>query len=83
MGSHGVYHVEVLRRRQGLIKGFYVSHAGFVYGDCGTSLLYAFKEAFRERDLPLAEANVLAMLLMIFWSNMQSVSHNYVTMVLR
>jgi KUP system potassium uptake protein len=56
---------------------------GVVYGDIGTSPLYAFKEAFGERGLPLTEANVLAVLSMMFWSLMLIVSLKYVTIVLR
>jgi len=47
---------------------------GVVYGDIGTSPLYAFKEAFGERGLPLTEVNVLAVLSMMFWSIMLIVS---------
>ena len=39
---------------------------GVVYGDIGTSPLYAFKEAFSgPHGLPLNEANVLAVLSMM------------------
>ncbi|MBI2319037.1 MAG: KUP/HAK/KT family potassium transporter [Betaproteobacteria bacterium] len=42
---------------------------GVVFGDIGTSPLYAFKEAFSgEHGLPLGEANVLAVLSLMFWS---------------
>ena len=57
---------------------------GVVYGDIGTSPLYAFKEAFSSpHGLPLTEANVLAVLSMMFWSIMLIVSLKYVTIVLR
>ena len=57
---------------------------GVVYGDIGTSPLYAFKEAFGgTHGLPLTEANVLAVLSMMFWSITLIVSLKYVTMVLR
>jgi len=57
---------------------------GVVYGDIGTSPLYAFKEAFgRGGGLPLTEANVLAILSMMFWSIMVIVSLKYVTVMLR
>ena len=57
---------------------------GVVYGDIGTSPLYAFKEAFSgTHGLPLTEANVLAVLSMMFWSVTLIVSLKYVTMVLR
>jgi KUP system potassium uptake protein len=57
---------------------------GVVYGDIGTSPLYAFKEAFSgPHGLPLNEANVLAVLSLMFWSLMLIVSLKYVTMMLR
>jgi len=57
---------------------------GVVYGDIGTSPLYAFKEAFSgPHGLPLTEANVLAVLSMMFWAVTLIVSLKYVTMVLR
>jgi KUP system potassium uptake protein len=57
---------------------------GVVYGDIGTSPLYAFKEAFGgTHGLPLSEANVLAVLSMIFWAITLIVSLKYVGVVLR
>ncbi|HET7200799.1 MAG TPA: potassium transporter Kup [Burkholderiales bacterium] len=57
---------------------------GVVYGDIGTSPLYAFKEAFGgTRGLPLDEAGVLAVLSLMFWSLMLIVSLKYVTLMLR
>ena len=61
-----------------------LSALGVVYGDIGTSPLYAFKEAFgRSGGLPMTEANVLAILSMMFWSIMVIVSLKYVTVMLR
>ena len=57
---------------------------GVVYGDIGTSPLYAFKEALTgAHGLPFTEANVLAVLSMMFWSITLIVSLKYVTIVLR
>jgi KUP system potassium uptake protein len=57
---------------------------GVVYGDIGTSPLYAFKEAFSgPHGLPLDQAGVLAVLSLMFWSLMLIVSLKYVTMMLR
>jgi KUP system potassium uptake protein len=56
---------------------------GVVYGDIGTSPLYAFKEAFSgPHALPLTEANVLAVLSMIFWALTLVASLKYVWFVL-
>ena len=57
---------------------------GVVFGDIGTSPLYAFKEAFGgEHALPMNEANVLGVLSLIFWAVMLIVSVKYVSFVLR
>ena len=57
---------------------------GVVFGDIGTSPLYAFKEAFGgAHRLPLDEVNVLGVLSLIFWAVMLIVSLKYVVFVLR
>ncbi len=57
---------------------------GVVFGDIGTSPLYAFKEAFGgERALAVTETHVLGVLSMMFWALMLIVSIKYVVFVLR
>src|SRR5437773_7208871 len=57
---------------------------GVVYGDIGTSPLYAVKETFNpEHGIPLNAANILGGLSAIFWTLMIVVSLKYVTLVLR
>ena len=57
---------------------------GVVFGDIGTSPLYAFKEAFGgAHALPLSQANVFGVLSLIFWAVMLIVSVKYVSFVLR
>ncbi|HKU86131.1 MAG TPA: potassium transporter Kup [Casimicrobiaceae bacterium] len=57
---------------------------GVVYGDIGTSPLYAAKETFSPvHGIPLTTANVIGGLSAIFWSLMVVVSLKYVTLVLR
>jgi KUP system potassium uptake protein len=57
---------------------------GVVYGDIGTSPLYAVKETFNpEFGIPLTLENILGGLSTIFWSLMVVVSLKYVTLVLR
>ena len=57
---------------------------GIVYGDIGTSPLYAFKEAFAgAHGLAATHDNVLASLSMLFWAVMLIVSIKYVWIVLR
>lgn len=61
-----------------------IAALGVVYGDIGTSPLYAFKEAFAGANpLPLDEANVLASLSVLFWCMMLIISVKYVWLVLR
>jgi KUP system potassium uptake protein len=57
---------------------------GVVYGDIGTSPLYAAKETFNpEHGIALEPANVLGGVSAIFWLLMIVVSLKYVTLVLR
>ncbi|HZE60050.1 MAG TPA: potassium transporter Kup [Burkholderiales bacterium] len=57
---------------------------GVVYGDIGTSPLYAVKETFNpEHGIPLSAANIVGGLSTIFWILMVVVSLKYVTLVLR
>jgi len=57
---------------------------GVVYGDIGTSPLYAVKETFNpEHGIPLNAANVMGGVSTIFWILMIVVSLKYVTLVLR
>ena len=57
---------------------------GVVYGDIGTSPLYAVKETFNpDHGIPLNAANVVGGLSTIFWILMIVVSLKYVTLVLR
>ena len=57
---------------------------GVVYGDIGTSPLYAVKETFNpDHGIPLNAANIVGGLSTIFWILMLVVSLKYVTLVLR
>jgi KUP system potassium uptake protein len=57
---------------------------GVVYGDIGTSPLYAAKETFNpDHGIALTQANILGGVSAIFWSLMIVVSLKYVTLVLR
>ncbi|HWT54826.1 MAG TPA: potassium transporter Kup [Rhodocyclaceae bacterium] len=70
-------------RKQGLLV-LALAALGVVYGDIGTSPLYAFKEAFAgAHGLVPEAANVLATLSMLFWAVMIIVSVKYVGVVLR
>jgi len=57
---------------------------GVVFGDIGTSPLYALKETFAgHHPLPLLEANILGVLSIMFWTIMLLVSLKYVTIIMR
>ncbi|NBW26138.1 MAG: potassium transporter Kup, partial [Betaproteobacteria bacterium] len=56
---------------------------GVVYGDIGTSVLYAMKEVFASGHLPLEQANIYGILSLIFWTLSIIVSLKYVVLVLR
>ncbi len=61
-----------------------VAALGVVYGDIGTSPLYAIKECFLPaHNLPPTEANVLGVLSLIFWSLTFVISIKYVSVLLR
>ncbi len=69
---------------RGRLAALTLGAAGVVFGDIGTSPLYAFKEAFAgAHSLPLLEAYVYGVLSLIFWSVMLIVSLKYVAFVLR
>ena len=56
---------------------------GVVYGDIGTSVLYALKEVFGSGHVPFTSDNVLGILSIFFWTLTVIVSLKYVTLVLR
>ena len=57
---------------------------GVVYGDIGTSPLYAFKECFfGAHGFPVNERNVLGILSLIVWSLNFVVTFKYLSMVMR
>jgi hypothetical protein len=56
---------------------------GVVYGDIGTSVLYAVKEVFGSGHVPFTPDNVYGILSIFFWTLTVIVSLKYVTLVLR
>jgi KUP system potassium uptake protein len=58
---------------------------GIVFGDIGTSPLYAFRESFLGRGaaLPATPANVLGVLSLIFWALIVVISIKYLLLVMR
>jgi KUP system potassium uptake protein len=56
---------------------------GVVYGDIGTSVLYALKEVFASGRVPFTVDNVYGILSIFFWTLTVIVSIKYVVLVLR
>ncbi|MBI2949573.1 MAG: potassium transporter Kup [Verrucomicrobia bacterium] len=66
------------------LVGLMVGALGVVYGDIGTSPLYAIRECFHgSHAVPPTETNVLGVLSLIFWSLVVIVSIKYLTFVIR
>ncbi len=61
-----------------------LSALGIVYGDIGTSPLYAIRECFHgDFAIPVTEANILGVLSLVFWSLVSVISIKYLVFVLR
>jgi len=56
---------------------------GVVFGDIGTSPLYAFREAFEHQDLPVVESNALGVASVAFWALIIIISVKYLALVMR
>ena len=56
---------------------------GVVYGDIGTSPLYAFKEVFAAGHVPFSTTNVLSALSMFIWALIVVVTFKYVGLIMR
>lgn len=68
----------------GRVPGLALAALGVVFGDIGTSPLYAIKETFGgSHPLPIDKPNVLGALSLVFWSIMCVVSVKYVLVVMR
>ncbi|WP_288406538.1 KUP/HAK/KT family potassium transporter, partial [uncultured Acinetobacter sp.] len=56
---------------------------GVVFGDIGTSPLYAFAQTFTSAHVNISEATVFGILSLIFWCITLSISFKYVSIVMR
>jgi KUP system potassium uptake protein len=67
-----------------VLAGLALAALGVVYGDIGTSPLYALKECFKgPHGVPLTHDNVLGVLSLVFWSLNFVVSFKYILLVMR
>ncbi len=69
--------------RPGALAGLTLAAVGVVYGDIGTSPLYALKEVFAHGRVPLTPGNILGILSLVFWTITVIVTLKYVTLILR
>ncbi len=70
-------------RPQAALATLTLAAIGVVYGDIGTSPLYALKEVFAHDRVPLNPDNILGILSLAFWSLTVVVSLKYVALILR
>ena len=68
--------------RSGL-AGLTLAALGVVYGDIGTSPLYALKEVFAHGHVALTSENIYGVLSLVFWTLTVVVSVKYVVLILR
>ncbi|MBY0455613.1 MAG: potassium transporter Kup [Burkholderiaceae bacterium] len=65
------------------IAALTIGAIGVVYGDIGTSMLYALKEVFGSGHVEFTPSNIFGILSIFFWTLTITVSFKYVTLVLR
>ncbi len=69
---------------QGSLARLALGAVGVVFGDIGTSPLYAFRETFAgHHPLPLDAFHIFGVLSVVFWSMMLIVTIKYITVLLR
>ncbi|MFN3569735.1 MAG: potassium transporter Kup [Polaromonas sp.] len=72
-----------MSRKKSSLAALTLGAIGIVYGDIGTSVLYALKVVFNSGYVPLTPDNVYGILSMVFWTVTVIVSLKYVTLILR
>lgn len=65
------------------LKTLCLGALGVVYGDIGTSPLYALRECFGQHGTTPTHANVLGILSLVFWSLMLVISVKYLAFIMR
>ncbi|MEX0863782.1 MAG: potassium transporter Kup [Acidimicrobiia bacterium] len=77
-------HMDNSKKGSGYLLVTSLTALGVVFGDIGTSPLYAFRETFAVAgDLEISVANVLGILSLIFWSLTLVVTIKYLVVVMR
>jgi len=72
-----------LQKSKSSLAALTLGAIGVVYGDIGTSVLYAVKEVFGSGHVPFTIDNVYGILSIFFWTLTVIVSLKYVVLVLR
>ena len=75
--------MDCLSTSQTSLRALTIGAIGVVYGDIGTSVLYALKEVFGSGHVPFTTDNVMGVLSLIFWTLTVIISLKYVSLVLR
>ena len=66
------------------LAGLSLAALGVVFGDIGTSPLYAVRECFHgEYGIPITQANVLGVLSLLVWALILIVSLKYLTFIMK
>jgi KUP system potassium uptake protein len=71
------------KRTPGAVAALTLAAIGVVYGDIGTSPLYALKEVFAHGRVPITHDNIIGILSLVFWTLTVVVSLKYVVLILR
>ena len=74
---------ELVSAKKSSLAALTLGAIGVVYGDIGTSVLYAMKEVFGSGHVPFTIDNVYGILSIFFWTLTVIVSLKYVVLVLR
>lgn len=83
LGDHAVQVGQAPHSQQGLLK-LAAGAVGVVFGDIGTSPLYAFRETFAgHHPLTLDAAHIMGVVSLMFWSMMIVVTLKYVSIIMR
>jgi KUP system potassium uptake protein len=71
------------QKSPGALAALTLAALGVVYGDIGTSPLYALKEIFHGGHVEATPANILGVLSLVFWTITVIISLKYVLLILR
>ncbi|MGE0115493.1 MAG: potassium transporter Kup [Steroidobacteraceae bacterium] len=81
---HTVTHTDAHHSHSGNPRTLMLGALGVVFGDIGTSPLYALRECFAERHhLAVNIDNVLGILSLVFWAQILIISVKYLVIVMR